>query len=148
LQADNQLVRNERGVVVNWLVKALIAFAIGGVILFDTGKIAINFFGLDGGVDEVANQVAQDVAAGKFTENDVRTLNSCTRRPTTNLLCTEIQQKLKEKDARLLKVTVDLQQNLKIRARRTTDTLVVKHIGPIEDWATATSEGEAELQSS
>lgn len=139
--------RNERGIVVGWLVKALIGFIIGGVILFDTGTIAINFFGLDSGADEIANQVAQDVAAGKFSESEVRGLNSCDRRPTNNTLCTEIQQKVRAKDARLLKVTVDVQNTLKIRMRRTADTLVIRHISWIEDWAVATSQGEAELDS-
>ena len=40
---------------------------------------------------------------------------------------------------------MDAQNVLKIRIKRTTDTLVVKHIGLIEDWATATAEGEADL---
>lgn len=145
MPADNHAVRNERGIVVNWLVKALIGFIIGGVILFDTGKIAINFFGLESGADEIANQTAQDVAAGKFTDSDVRGLNACTRKPTNNLLCTEIQKKVKEKDARLLKVAVDVQGTLKLRIKRTAGTLVVERISWIEDWATATAEGEAEL---
>ena len=138
-------VRNEKGIVVDWLIKAIIAFAIGGVILYDTGKIAINFFGLDSGADEIANQIAQDVAAGDFDPAEIQGLNSCTRRPTNHVLCTEIQKKVKEKDARLLKVSVDVQQKLTIRIRRTAGTLVVERVSWIEDWATSTAEGEAEL---
>ena len=135
--------RNERDIIVSWLVKVLIGLIIGGVILFDTGSIAVNFFTLDGAADEIANQVASDISQGKFSATEVQSLNICTRRPTNNQACTEIQQKVKAKSAKLLKVTLDLQNNLKIRIRRTASTLVIKRIGPIKDWATSTSEGEA-----
>lgn len=125
------------------MVKVVIGLIIGGVILFDTGSIGVNFFTLDSTADEIANQVATDISTGKFSDADVQALNTCTRRPTNNKVCTEIQNRVKEKSAKLLKVTLDLQRNLKIRIRRTATTLVVKHIGFIEDWATSTAEGEA-----
>ena len=135
--------RDDRGIIVNWLIKVLIGLIIGGVILFDTGSVAVNFFTLDGSADEIANQVASDISQGKFSATEIQSLDLCTRRPTNNKACTEIQQKVKEKSAKLLKVTLDLQNNLKIRIRRTASSLVLKHIGPIEDWATSTAEGEA-----
>lgn len=138
--------RNERGIIVNWLVKLIVGLAIGGVVIFDTGSIVVNYFGLDNAADEVANQVATDITAGRYTDSEVQTLNSCDRRPTTNQICTSIQEKVKEHDARLLNVTVDEKGNLKIRLRRTADTLVVERIGPIEDWATAIGEGEASTE--
>lgn len=143
LHADNQSVRNERGIIVNWLVKLILGLAIGGVIIFDTGSIVVNYFGLDNAADEIANQIATDITAGKFSGAEIQTLNSCDRRPTTNQICTSIQEKVKAHDARLLKVTVDLKGTLKIRLKRTADTLVVERIGPIEDWGTAIGEGEA-----
>ena len=139
--------RNERGVILNWLVKLVIGMAIGGVIIFDTGSIVINYFGVDGAADEIANQIATDVTTGKYSDADLQTLNSCDRRPTTNQICTAIQQKAKEHDAKLLNVTVDLQKNIKIRLKKTADTLVVERIGPIEGWGTAIGEGEASTES-
>jgi hypothetical protein len=136
-------VRNERGIIINWLVKLMIGLAIGGVIIFDTGSILVNYFGLDSAADEIANQIATDITAGKYSDSEVQTLNSCDRRPTTNAICTAIQEKVKEKDAKLLNVVVDLKGNIKLRLKRTADTLVVERIGPIESWATAIGEGEA-----
>ncbi len=138
--------RNQRGIIVNWLVKLIIGLAIGGVIIFDTGSIVVNYFGVDNAADEIANQIAIDITTGKYSQSEFQTLNSCDRRPTTNQICTAIQEKVKEHDAKLLKVTVDLQKNLKIRLRKTADTLVVGRIGPIEDWATAIGEGEASTE--
>ena len=145
---DNQrmMMRNERGVVVSWLVKMLLGLAIGGVIIFDAGSIAMNFFGLDSAADEVANQIATDVATGSTQASDLNALKTCGRKPSSQPLCQELQNKVKQHDAKLLKVTVDLENNLKIRMRRTASTLVVSRIGFIEDWGTATAEGRASTE--
>lgn len=143
--ADNQpmIMRNDSGVVVSWLVKMLVGLAIGGVIIYDAGSIATNFFGLDSAADEIANQIATDVATGATEASDLNVLRTCGRRPSSQPLCQELQNKVKEHDAKLLKVDVDLENNLHIRVRRTASTLVVSRIGFIEDWATATVEAEA-----
>lgn len=141
--ADNPGVKNERGVIVGWLLKMLIGLAIGGVILYDTGSIAVNFFGLDSAADEVANVVATELAAGTPTAGDLQSLEVCRRRPTANRYCELLQRRVRKHDARLLGAHIDQQGTLKVRLRRTADTLVVSRIGFIEDWATATTEGKA-----
>ncbi|MDQ4144508.1 MAG: hypothetical protein M3198_12330 [Actinomycetota bacterium] len=135
--------RNERGVVVSWLVKMLIGLAIGGVIIFDAGSIATNFFGLDSAADEVANEIATKVASGGTAQSDLSGLQTCGKRPSANPLCRELQERVKKHDAKIVKVSVDLKGNLKLRLKRTADTLVVSRIGFIEDWGTATAEGRA-----
>ncbi len=135
--------RDDRGVVVNWLVKMLVGLAIGGVILFDVGSIAVNFFTLDSTADEIANTLATEISTGTYSESDVQALESCRRGPIGTPLCQTLNAKAKENDARILKVTLDLKGNLKIRLRRTASTLLVERIGPIEDWGTATTEGQA-----
>ncbi len=138
--------RNEKGVVVSWLVKMVIGFAIGGVIIFDAGSLATNFFGLDSAADEVANQIASEVATGGASPSDLNALRACTKRPSSSPLCTQLQEKVKEHDAKIVKVTVDLKGDLKVRLKRTADTLVISRIGFIEDWGTATAEGRASTE--
>ncbi|MDQ3955357.1 MAG: hypothetical protein M3285_07400 [Actinomycetota bacterium] len=135
--------RDERGIILNWLVKFAIALAIGGVILFDAGSIAVNYFGLDSAADEVANQIATDVASGSIPETDLRFVKQCVKNPTANDLCRALETAVKEQDARLIRSGVDQKGTLKIRLRRTADTLVVSKIGFIEDWATTTVEGRS-----
>lgn len=135
--------KDERGIIVNWLVKFVIALAIGGVILFDAGSIAVNFFGLNSAAEEVANRVSTDIASGSIPESDLRLIKQCVKSPTVNLLCESINEEAKKEDARLAKTSVDQKGNLKIRLKRTADTLIVGKISFIEDWADATVEGSA-----
>ena len=143
---DNHFMRNEQGVVVSWLVKMLVGLAIGGVIIFDAGSIATNFFGLDSAADEVANEIATEVAGGGATAADLNALQTCGKRPSATALCKQLQQKVKEHDAKIVKVNVDLKGDLKVRLKRKADTLVVSRIGFIEEWATATAEGRASTE--
>ena len=135
--------KDERGVIVNWLVKLVLALAIGGVILFDAGSIAVNFFGLNSAAEEVANRVATDIASGSIPEGDLRIIKQCVKSPTANALCERLHQEAKDEDARLARTNVDQKGNLKIRLKRTADTLIVGKVGFIEDWAAATVEGSA-----
>ena len=135
--------RDERGAAGNWLLKMVIALAIGGVILYDTGSIAVNFFGLDSAADEVANVVSTELAATTPTPADLQSIETCRRRPSGNKYCQLLQQQVRKHDAKLLKAHIDAEGTLKVRLRRTASTLVVGRIGFIEDWATATTEGRA-----
>lgn len=135
--------RNQRGVVFNWLLKLLLALAVGGVILFDAGSIAVNFFGLDSAADSVANRISTDIAGGTIPESDLRVIKQCPKTPRLNDLCTALQREARKEDARLVRTTVDQRGTLKIRLKRTADTLIVGKIGFIEGWADATVEGSA-----
>jgi hypothetical protein len=128
---DNERMKDDRGIVINWLVKILIAFAIGGVILYDAGSIAVNFFGLDGAADEIANQLATDVTSGKLNLEDESGLKL------------EARKEARKRDAKLTKFTIDAKGNIHVRLKRTAETLVVSRIPPIEDWAKSTAEGRA-----
>jgi hypothetical protein len=130
-RTDNEPMKDDRGIVINWLVKIVIAFAIGGVILYDAGSIAVNFFGLDGAADEIANQLATDVSSGKLNLEDESGLELRARK------------EARKRDAKLTKFSVDVKGNIHVRLKRTADTLVVSRIPPIEDWAKSTAEGQA-----
>jgi len=134
LKADNGHMRDDRGVVLNWLVKVIIAFAIGGVILFDAGSILVNFFGLDGAADEIANMLATDVSSGKLNVNDETTIEDVARK------------EARKREAKLTKFDIDAKGQIHVRLRRSAETLVVSRISPIEDWAESTAEGKAATQ--
>ena len=123
--------KDDRGVVINWLVKLLVGLAIGGVILFDAGAIIVNFFGLDGAADEIANQMATDLSAEGVSNPDEHALKL------------EAKKEARKRDAKLTKFDIDAKGALHIRLKRTASTLVVSRIPFIEDWGTATAEGKA-----
>ena len=67
-------IRNERGVVLSWLVKVLVFLTILGIIGYDAGVIAVNKVTLDSSADEIA--VAISVTIGStptqfFTEQEI-----------------------------------------------------------------------------
>ena len=138
--------RNDRGVILNWLVKLIIGLAIGGVILFDAGAIAVNFFGLDSAANEVANQLATEISSGEISQSEVQSIGVCGNRATATPLCQRIKGMAKEHEARIVEVDMSLQGEVKIRLRRKAGTLLVQRIGPIEKWGTATSEGTASTE--
>lgn len=131
---DNDSMKDDRGVVLNWLIKLLIALAIGGVILYDVGSIAVNYFTLDSASGDIANEIATDISTGKLAGTDLATLEGTAKR------------KARGRDAKLVKFDLDEKGAIHVRLRRTADTLIVSHIGPIEDWGQATVEGKASSQ--
>jgi len=133
-KADNERMKDERGVVLNWLVKLVIGLAIGGVILFDAGSILVNYFGLDGAADEIANMLGTDVSSGKLDVNDESELELVARK------------EARRRDAKLTKFDVDAKGRIHVRLRRDAETVVVSRISPIEDWGRATAEGQASTQ--
>jgi hypothetical protein len=132
--ADNERMNDDRGIVLSWLVKLIIGLAIGGVILFDAGSILVNYFGLDGAADEIANMLATDVSGGGLDINDEQELESIARK------------EARKREAKLTDFDIDDRARIHIRLKRTAETVVVSRIPPIEDWATATAEGQATTQ--
>ena len=129
------LIRDERGLIGNWLLKLLVVTAIVGVILFDAGSIAVNFFGLDATADDVAVSLSNQVAQSSG-------------RPLTDA---EIEAQAlvlaKDADARLVSVQYDsANDQISVTLRRKANTLIVGRIGPLEDWGRATAEGKADTQ--
>ena len=132
-------IRDERGIVADWLVKLVIGFAIFGVIAFDAGSILVNYFTLDSGADDVAIGVSTTVgtssAASNYTPDEIR-----------ELALAEVNAEDGGVDgARVLKEGTDIDEAgvVHIRLRRVADTLIVKRIGAIAKWARATADGQA-----
>lgn len=117
---------DERGVIVSWLIKIILGIAVLGVVLFDAGSIAANFFSVDSVADDVAVKVStligtDDLANSREIEMKARQL-------------------ARDADARLLSVKVKDGEVI-VRVRRKATTIVVSRIGAIEDWAVATAKG-------
>ena len=136
---------DDRGVILNWLAKLVLALLIGGVIIYDAGSIAVNFFGLSDAADSVANGLTQEVSVGGLTEAELPRLQSCKKNPAVSPGCETLNDLLVDHDVKLVKIRVDEQDILKVKLRRTAGTLVVGRIGAIEDWATATAQGESPI---
>ena len=132
LYADNAEMKthlDERGLIVGWLVKLLVGFAVVTVVLFDAGSIIINFFTLD--------SKAQEIAISLTTGNVGNTLNQ-------QQIEAQAKGLAEEAEARLVSVEVDnVERVVRVTLRRRADTLVVGRIGFIRDWARATADGQA-----
>ena len=132
-------IRDERGIVADWLIKIVIGVAVFGVIAYDAGSILVNHFTLDSSSDDIAIAVSVDVGeasgASQFTPDEVwRLATAYVEAEESGVI-----------GARVSKVGtfVDDSGVVHVRLRRTADTLIVKRIGAIEDWARATANGQA-----
>jgi hypothetical protein len=130
--------KNERGIIADWLVKVVIGMVVFGVILFDVGAILVNFFTLDSAADDVAIAVSTDVGAAdvnQFTDQEIfQMVKEVVASPDNGV-----------QDARVVRrgTGIDDDGTIRIRLRRIANTLVVRRIGAIEDWAKATTNGRA-----
>lgn len=145
-EADNEAVtprafhRGESGIVFAWLARVVIGLALLGVVLFDVGAIAVNFFSLDSATDEVALEVVTRVGSGA----DVIPNRECTRRA-VDATCRAVYDVARGKDLRIVSARFDQEGVFHVEARRTADTLIVGRIGAIEDWATAKASAQAAI---
>lgn len=116
---------DERGIIASWLVRLVIGFALVGVVLFDGGAIAVNYFGLDSAANQIAVAVSVNVADRSISgpqqlENAAREL-------------------ARERSARLIRAEIDDEGVVHIELRRRADTLLVSRISAIEDWGVASA---------
>lgn len=144
-RADNEPVspgaflRDESGIVVAWLLRVVIGLALVGVVVFDAGAIAINFFSLDGAADEVAVEVSTDLATGA----DVTPNLKCRRR-SADPACRVVYEVAREKGVRVVSAHFDQEGIFHVELERTADTLIVQHIDAIADWAKASASAQAD----
>jgi hypothetical protein len=127
--AMKHAMNDERGLIASYLLKMLIGFALTAVVLFDAGSIGVNFFTLDSTADDIAVKLSTGLSPGQP--------------PRQVDLETEARELATEADARLISVELTQEGNIVVKIRRRADTLVVKHIGPLKDWARSTAEGRA-----
>ena len=121
--------KDERGLIVSWLVRLVVGMAVVAVVLFDAGSIGVNFFGLDSTADDIAVKVSNLIQPGRPIDEGA--------------LETEAKALAKEAGAKVVKVEVDAEGSVHVHLKRVAKTLVVRLIGPAQDWAKATAEGVA-----
>ena len=126
--------RNERGVVLNWIFRIVLVLGVIGVLIFDAGSMAVNYFTLDSTSDTVALAVARAVEAGEIQPSNQRFLKQLARKT------------LREDgvDARVLRAEVDEEHILHLRLRREATTIVAKYLPPVHRWTIATVESDEE----
>ena len=128
--------RTERGIIASWLVKIVIGLAIFAFIAYDAGSILVNVFTLDSAAEDVAIAVSLEV-----TEN----LNTHWSDEEIYELAQDIVADPDEgvENARVIEngTNIDDDGVIHVKLRRTADSLIVKRIGAIEDWARATGDG-------
>ena len=122
-----KLVRDERGMIVGWFGKVMVAFIIVGVVIYDGGSILVNFFTLDSRADEIAVELTTGVTPGS--------LNLTSIEP-------QAREAARASGARLISVTIE-GNIVHITLRRRASTLIVGRIGLLEDWTRATADGQA-----
>lgn len=133
-------IRNEGGIVGDWLIKLVIGFAIFAVIAFDAGSIMVNHFTLDSGADDVAIAVSITVGSSE------RAPTNYTPQEIRELALAEVNaEDGGVEGARVLREGTDIDDAgiVHVRLRRVADTMIVKRIGALADWARATADGQA-----
>jgi hypothetical protein len=128
---------NERGVLVSWLMKLLIGFAIAGVVLFDGGSILVNYFTLDSAADDTAVAVSLAIETDQFGSNDEAVFQK-----TVEIVASGSTGAA---DAKVVHngTFVDEQKLIHVKLKRVASTFLVKRIQVIAKWARAVAEGTA-----
>ena len=122
--------RDEREVVLNWLVKITLVLAVLGLVIFDAGAIAVNFFGLDSTADDIAVILKTEIGSGSLPETQ------------STQLVARAEELAKESSARLVEVTLE-DEIVRVVLRRKATTILTGKIGPLKDWTRATAEGQS-----
>jgi hypothetical protein len=127
------LLRDERGVIVDWLARTVLFLALFGITLFDGVSTAVNYLGLQGVADETAAAVSADLTGNT--------------RPTEREIAEEAEALAQEHGARLLRAEMDSEGMVRIKMRRTAKTLFLGRIPATERWTRATAVGRFDTNS-
>jgi 3-dehydroquinate dehydratase len=104
------LLRDERGIVVNWMAKLVIFLALVGVAIYDVSALAVNAFQLDSLVDEIAVTVSTSAGDGRSLFELEKEAKKIARR----------------QDAKLVDLEVDDEEEVvRVTVRREAKTMVV-----------------------
>ena len=127
--------RDERGVIIDWLGKVLLVLAILGTIAYEAGAIAVNYFSLDSKANEIALEIATDIQGGVLTEHNEQAIEAATRALAKNA------------DARLVAYAFDRERDtFHVTLKRSADTLIISRIDATKEWTVARSNGQAPTQ--
>jgi hypothetical protein len=127
-----RLLRDERGIVIDWLIKLIVFLAIAGVVLFDGGSILVNRL--------TATASAEDVAAA--TASDIAFSGS---RPNQQALEELASEQAADFGVKLLEVTLDTEGILSVRVRKRATTILANKIGFLKKYLRATGSAQSSI---
>jgi hypothetical protein len=130
--------KNESGIIINWLIKIVVLLAVIGVVGFDAGAIIVNNVTLSSSATDVAVEVSITV--------DQSTTSFFPPERVYDLAVEVVDDPENGiEGARVLRrgTEVDEEGVVHIRLRRKTDTIVAEHIGPLEKYTVSIVNGQA-----
>jgi hypothetical protein len=122
------LLNDERGLVVGWMAKLLLLFALLGILIYDAAALAVNGFQLDSFSDEIAISIA-------LSEADDKHLFDLER---------EARKMARTKDAKFVSLEVDRElEQVRVTIRREAATLVINRFSQTSDWGRMSATGKS-----
>jgi hypothetical protein len=122
--------QDERGVIVTWMARIVVWFAIVGVLLFDVSAIMVNYVGLESSTRDVANSLAREIAQERSPSNQTQLVASA-------------RSLTRAAGARLMNVRIDPEGVLHVRTKRSANTLIVSRVEALREWGRATATARA-----
>lgn len=121
---------DERGLITGFVIRMVLGLVIAGVVLFDLGAVAVNFFSVDQTAGKVAEAISEQIATNELDPSNPRAVRKEARR-----LAKEDGAKLIELEASRTGVTISLEKEA--------PTLIVKRVPAFRDWGRATAVARA-----
>lgn len=123
--------RNQDGVVLDWLLRIVVVGGVMTVLLFDAGAILVNNVQLQATADEVASEVSTSMMEGAIPPADKLALRNAARALALPL------------GAKVARATVDPEGVFHLRLKRDANSIVAGRIGALQGLTEGTASGEA-----
>ncbi|MGH2734346.1 MAG: hypothetical protein ACRDKZ_02100 [Actinomycetota bacterium] len=124
--------KDERGIVVSWLARIVIAVMVVGVLLYDSAAVGVNYFRLDAKASEIALELS-NVGGDPRSNQWVLEKEALGLAQASGAQLVSVHQN-PEKEVVLVKL------------ERRAKTLVLERVGSLAEWATATATGRASTE--
>ena len=124
------MIRDERGLITGFVIRMILGFAIMGVVLFDLGAIAVNFFSVDQNATTVAEGVIEQIATNEIDVSRPKQVRRAAR-------------ELAEKEGATLLEIEASRSAVTVRLEKEAPTLIVQRVSAFEKWGIATAEVRA-----
>jgi hypothetical protein len=125
-----RIARDERGVVVEWLVKMMAGLALAGIVVFDLAAIVVNHITLDSTANDIAIDLSTDLAVSSPGPVDAR-------------LTARAKELARAAKARLVRLELDDAGVLHVRLARHAQTIVISRVEPLRKWGRSVAGGQA-----
>lgn len=124
--------KDERGMVLSWLARLVLAVAVVGTLLYDTAAVGVNYFALDADASEMALELSN--VGGNHPANPWPLERAA-------------RDLARDAGAKLVSVRSEPERQVVfLKIKRQANTLLLDRIGPLAEWATATATGRASTE--